>query len=48
VSSICPNGIKLAVDAKFPYDAFERSLDEEDADARRELQSKHAVTCAVT
>jgi len=37
-----PNGIKLAVDAKFPYDAFERSLDEEDADARRELQSKHA------
>jgi DNA recombination protein RmuC len=37
-----PNGIRLAVDAKFPYDAFERSLDEEDADARRELQSKHA------
>ena len=37
-----PNGIKLAVDAKFPYDAFERSLDEEDSDARRELQSKHA------
>jgi DNA recombination protein RmuC len=37
-----PNGIKLAVDAKFPYDAFERSLDEEDGDARRELQSKHA------
>ena len=30
-----PNGIKLAVDAKFPYDAFERSLDEEDSDARR-------------
>ena len=24
-----PNGIKLAVDAKFPYDAFERSLDEQ-------------------
>jgi len=37
-----PNGIKLAVDAKFPYDAFERSLDEEDGDVRRELQSKHA------
>src|SRR6202142_1046935 len=37
-----PNGIRLAVDAKFPYDAFERSLDEEDADARRELQAKHA------
>jgi DNA recombination protein RmuC len=37
-----PNGIKLAVDAKFPYDAFERSLDEEDTDARRELQSEHA------
>jgi len=37
-----PNGIRLAVDAKFPYDAFERSLDEEDGDLRRELQSKHA------
>jgi DNA recombination protein RmuC len=37
-----PNGIRLAVDAKFPYDAFERSLDEEDGDVRRELQSKHA------
>ena len=37
-----PNGIRLAVDAKFPYDAFERSLDEEDADARRDLQTKHA------
>jgi DNA recombination protein RmuC len=37
-----PNGIRLAVDAKFPYDAFERSLDEEDADTRRELQAKHA------
>ena len=37
-----PNGIELAVDAKFPYDAFERSLDEQDADARRELQAKHA------
>lgn len=37
-----PNGIRLAVDAKFPYDAFERSLDEEDGDTRRELQAKHA------
>jgi DNA recombination protein RmuC len=37
-----PNGIRLAVDAKFPYDAFERSLDEEDGEARRELQAKHA------
>ncbi len=37
-----PNGIRLAVDAKFPYDAFERSLDEEDPEARRELQAKHA------
>jgi DNA recombination protein RmuC len=37
-----PNGIQLAVDAKFPYDAFERSLDEEDAEVRLELQSKHA------
>jgi DNA recombination protein RmuC len=37
-----PNGIRVAVDAKFPYDAFEKSLDEEDADIRRELQTKHA------
>jgi len=37
-----PNWIRLAVDAKFPYDAFERSLDEEDGEARRELQAKHA------
>jgi DNA recombination protein RmuC len=37
-----PNGIRLAVDAKFPFDAFEKSLEEEDADVRRELQSKHA------
>jgi DNA recombination protein RmuC len=37
-----PNGIRLAVDAKFPYDAFEKSLDEEDAEVRRELQVKHA------
>lgn len=37
-----PNGIKLAVDAKFPYDAFERSLEEEDGDARRALQAEHA------
>jgi DNA recombination protein RmuC len=37
-----PNGIRVAVDAKFPYDAFEKSLDEEDADSRRELQAKHA------
>ena len=27
-----PNGIRLAVDAKFPFAAFESSLDEEDAD----------------
>jgi DNA recombination protein RmuC len=37
-----PNGIRLAVDAKFPFAAFEASLDEEDADARRDLQTKHA------
>jgi DNA recombination protein RmuC len=37
-----PNGIRLAVDAKFPYDAFERSLEEEDGEVRRELQIKHA------
>jgi len=32
----------LAVDAKFPFAAFEASLDEEDADRRHELQAKHA------
>ena len=37
-----PNGIQLAVDAKFPFAAFEASLDEEDSDARRELLAKHA------
>jgi DNA recombination protein RmuC len=37
-----PNGIRLAVDAKFPFAAFEASLDTEDAEARRELQHKHA------
>jgi DNA recombination protein RmuC len=37
-----PNGVRLAVDAKFPFAAFEASLDEEDADTRRELQAKHA------
>src|SRR5579863_10495604 len=37
-----PISMRVVVDAKFPYDAFERSLDEEDGDVRRELQSKHA------
>ena len=37
-----PNGIRLAVDAKFPFAAFEESLDTEEADNRRELQLKHA------
>lgn len=37
-----PNGIRLAVDAKFPFAAFEESLDTEDGDARRELMMKHA------
>jgi DNA recombination protein RmuC len=37
-----PNGIRLAVDAKFPFAAFEASLDAEDGDARRDLQAKHA------
>jgi len=37
-----PNGIRLAVDAKFPFAAFEASLDEEDTDTRRELLAKHA------
>jgi DNA recombination protein RmuC len=38
-----PNGIRLAVDAKFPFAAFEASLDAEDGDARRDLQAKHAL-----
>jgi DNA recombination protein RmuC len=37
-----PNGVRLAVDAKFPFAAFESSLDEQDADTRRDLQAKHA------
>ena len=37
-----PNGIRLAVDAKFPYDAFERRWTKRTVDARREFQAKHA------
>ncbi len=37
-----PNGNQLAVDAKFPFAAFEASLDTDDVDARREFQMKHA------
>ncbi len=44
-----PNGIRLAVDAKFPYDAFERSLDEEDGETRRELPGPNTrAICATT
>lgn len=37
-----PNGNQLAIDAKFPFAAFEASLDTEDLDARRDYQMKHA------
>ena len=37
-----PNGLQLAVDAKFPFAAFEESLDTEDGETRRELVAKHA------
>ena len=37
-----PNGIRLAIDAKFPFAAFEASLDTEDVDERRDFQTKHA------
>jgi DNA recombination protein RmuC len=37
-----PNGVRLAVDAKFPFAAFEASLDEEDTDTRHDLLAKHA------
>lgn len=37
-----PNGASIALDAKFPFDAFESALSVEDGDERRALFAKHA------
>lgn len=37
-----PNGVSLAVDAKFPYGAFETAMEEEDPSLRQELMKPHA------
>jgi DNA recombination protein RmuC len=37
-----PNGSRIAIDAKFPFDAFEASLATTDADERATLEAKHA------
>jgi DNA recombination protein RmuC len=37
-----PNGSRIAIDAKFPFDAFEASLATSDADERAALEAKHA------
>jgi DNA recombination protein RmuC len=37
-----PNGAHVAIDAKFPFDAFEKALSCEDAAERRALEEKHA------
>jgi DNA recombination protein RmuC len=37
-----PNGAHVAIDAKFPFDAFERALSCEDVEERRTLEEKHA------
>jgi DNA recombination protein RmuC len=37
-----PNGSRVAIDAKFPFDAFEAALSSESADERRALELKHA------
>lgn len=37
-----PNGSRVAIDAKFPFDAFEQSLDAEDAEERKAFEAKHA------
>jgi DNA recombination protein RmuC len=36
------NGTHIVIDAKFPFDAFEKSLDEEDPEERRRLKAEHA------
>jgi DNA recombination protein RmuC len=37
-----PNGSRVAIDAKFPFDAFEAALASEDATERKALELKHA------
>jgi len=37
-----PNGAHVAIDAKFPFDAFEESLSCNDVDERTALEAKHA------
>jgi DNA recombination protein RmuC len=37
-----PNGAHVAIDAKFPFDAFEKALSSEDAAERKSLEEKHA------
>ncbi|NNN00896.1 MAG: DNA recombination protein RmuC [Acidimicrobiaceae bacterium] len=37
-----PNGTSIAVDAKFPFDAFEAALSIDDGEERRALFAKHA------
>lgn len=36
-----PGGARVAVDAKFPFDAFEKSLGCDDANERRQYEEKH-------
>ncbi len=37
-----PNGSRVAIDAKFPFDAFESAMTSEDAEERKKLEMKHA------
>lgn len=37
-----PNGSRVAIDAKFPFDAFEAALGAHDAEERQALEAKHA------
>ncbi len=37
-----PGGVRVAVDAKFPFDAFESSIATDDAAERERLETKHA------
>lgn len=37
-----PNGSRVAIDAKFPFDAFEAALSSEDAAERKSFEAKHA------
>lgn len=37
-----PNGSRVAIDAKFPFDAFEAALAADDAEERKTLEAKHA------